>query len=72
MAPKTIAERLEEIDIAIEAVETRGQSYTTGDGRSYTRANVSELYAERRRLRADQAQEVEGGQRAGIEFGGAC
>lgn len=72
MALKTTAERLEEIEAAIVAVETRGQSYTTGDGRSFTRANINELYAERRRLKADLAQDTSGTSRAVIRFGGAC
>jgi len=46
MAERTLAQQLTDIDAAIEAIVTGGQSYSIA-GRTYTRANLSELRAER-------------------------
>lgn len=51
---KTAAERLDMIDLAIEAIMVGGQSYKLGS-RSLTRANLSELRAMRDQLAAEVA-----------------
>lgn len=59
---QTYAEQLEEVQAAIQAVQNRGQSYTIKD-RSFTRANLRELYEREKHLRAMAAREERGGAR---------
>lgn len=58
----TNKQRLDQIESAITAIETKGQSYTIG-GRSLNRGNLAELYAERRRLERLVARDTRGGLR---------
>lgn len=53
---KTAAERLAQVEAAIEAVE-KGQSYTV-NGNSYSRADLGTLYAERRILVKEAARQA--------------
>jgi len=52
----TIQEQLDQINQAIKAIETGAQEYRVGN-RQLKRADLSVLYAERRRLEALKAQE---------------
>lgn len=70
--PKTTLERLTEVEASITAIETRGQSYSTGDGRSLSRGDLKALYEERRKLLSELQGETQGAARAQIIFGGAC
>jgi len=63
---QTYAEQLEEVQAAIRAVQTRGQSYTIKD-RSFTRANLRELYEREKYLRTMAGREERGGAR--IRYG---
>ena len=56
----TTAEQLAQVEAAIAAIETRGQSYTIGD-RTFRRGDLGILYAERRKLQAQEAQETRKG-----------
>ena len=47
---RTYQEQLDAVDAAIQEIEEGAQSVTTGGGRSYSLASLSELYAERKRL----------------------
>ena len=44
---RTLAEQLDDVDAAIEAIETGAQSITAEDGRSVTRGNLPALYKRR-------------------------
>jgi len=47
---RTVQQQLDAVDAAIQEIEEGAQSVTTGGGRSYSLASISDLYAERRRL----------------------
>ncbi len=64
----TSTQRLDEIETAITTILTTGQSYTTGDGRSLSRADLSALYAERRKIEGELAEETAGARRARVRF----
>jgi len=51
-----IQEQLEQLNTAIKAIETGAQEYRIGN-RQLRRADLSVLYAERRRLESIMAQE---------------
>lgn len=60
MAAKTYAEQLVSVQAAIEAIETRGQSYAIGD-RTLRRGDLPALYAREKFLRSQAARETAGG-----------
>jgi len=66
MAERTLAQKIEDLDAAIEAIETGAQSITV-DGRTYTRANLRELYLRQDRLES-KANKADGGGRRVAEF----
>lgn len=57
---RTTGEQLDAVDLAIERIESENQSVSIL-GRSFTRANVADLYVERRRLTRQLARETRGG-----------
>lgn len=59
---RTTQEQLDAVDLAIAAIEGGAQSYSI-DNRSFTRADLAALYAERRRLTALLAGSTAGGMR---------
>lgn len=63
MATKTYQEQLEEVQAAITAVLTRGQSHDT-NGRSFSRADLAEL----RRMENDLRRKVARQKRGGIRI----
>ncbi len=64
---KTYAERLDQVQAAIMAIESGAQSYMIG-GRSLTRGSLSELYKQERYLERMAAREANGG---GVRLRGA-
>lgn len=62
MAERTLAQKIEDNDAAIEAIETGAQSITIA-GRTYTRADLATLYARADRLAAKAARAAGGGRR---------
>ena len=67
MPERTLAQKKIDLDAAIEAIETGAQSITI-DGRTYTRANIRELYLRQDRLEG-KANKADGGGRRRGEFG---
>lgn len=66
---RTVQEQLDAVDAAIQEIEEGAQSVTPGNGKSYTHADLSTLYAERLRLqgaliRSNRRIGVRGGRRA--------
>lgn len=57
---RSLEERLEDVDKAIYEIENGAQSYNVG-GWSVTKANLGELYRERRQLEIQLAQQNGGG-----------
>ena len=62
MAERSLAQQLTDVDAAIEAIMSGGQSYSIA-GRTYTRANLSELRAERDAILKRVAYETGSGRR---------
>lgn len=62
----TLAEQLDSVQAAIAAIEFGGQSYAIA-GRTYTRANLKELYDREERLHRKIANETTHG-RTRVEF----
>ena len=62
MALRTYAEQLEEVQDAISAILTKGQSYSI-EGRTYTRANLKDLQDREAYLRPLVERESRGGLR---------
>jgi len=58
-----------EVEQAIRAVMTAGQSYTLSDGRSVTRANLAELRSLLVQVQASEAAVARGGVFVPIGFG---
>ena len=67
MAVKTALARLEEIQTAITAVMTGGQSYRMGN-QTFTRADLPTLYAMEKEARAAYYQETNGPARNQVRF----
>lgn len=67
MAERTLAEKIADLDAAIAAIEAGAQSITTADGRTYTRANIRDLYERADRLEAKAARAASAG-RTRAEF----
>lgn len=61
MPVKTYAEQLEAVQTAIADIEKKNQSYTTGEGRSVTKATLRDLYDREKYLRRMVAREAAGG-----------
>ncbi|WP_419663224.1 hypothetical protein Dvar_36280 [Desulfosarcina variabilis str. Montpellier] len=61
MAIKTTLEQIEEVQAAISAIETSGQDVTMSDGKRWTMANLSTLYAREEKLLARHRRENGGG-----------
>ena len=59
MAERTLAQKIEDNDAAIEAIETGAQSYSIA-GRTYTRADLATLYKQADRLAAKAARAASG------------
>ena len=62
-----MAQQLEDVDEAIEAIEGGAQSITAEDGRTYTRADLGTLYKRADRLES-RANRASGGDRRVAEF----
>jgi hypothetical protein len=58
---RTAQEQLDAVDAAIQEIEEGAQSVTPGNGKSYTRANIADLYRERARLERTVARAARGG-----------
>lgn len=56
----TTAQRLAQVQAAIDKIETGGQAYTA-DGRQMSRGDLRTLYDQERRLKAELARETRGG-----------
>lgn len=67
MAVRTLAEQLESVQSAIEAIEGGAQSYTI-EGFAYTRGTLKTLYDREARLLSRIAKEQAGGGRTVAEF----
>lgn len=57
---RSLAQQLDDLDAAIEAIEKGAQSFSRGD-RMYTRGQLSAYYAERIRLEAKVTSSDKGG-----------
>lgn len=67
MAIATYTQQLEEVQAAIKAVESTGQSYSM-TGRSLNRGDLKTLYDRERQLRGLAAREAAGG-KIGVQYG---
>lgn len=74
MAVKTYTQQLEQVQAAIDAIETGAQSYTIqtgiGTSREVSRANINWLYQREKFLREQIAREDRGGAR--VRYGTPC
>lgn len=57
---RTTQQQLDAVDAALEKIESENQSVTIL-GRTFTRANIADLYRERGRLERKVARESRGG-----------
>lgn len=68
---RTKQEQYDDIDAALVAIERGAQSYTCADGRTVTKGNTFQYYAERRELARELATATPGAIRLKPRFGGA-
>ncbi|GMV26927.1 MAG: hypothetical protein AMXMBFR58_29580 [Phycisphaerae bacterium] len=65
---RTLTQQLDDLDAAIAQIEQGCQRYTMPNGQTVERANLADLYTQRRQLQGELAQASSGGMFTRVSF----